>query len=387
MKRLLIVTVLLTVHVCIPLHASNPACGHLFGNLEQSKTSFLGGQLEELFDATVSDTAFTEIQKKMGLSDSQKTMVAVLEAGFFMEHPGFEGKLKFAYDMIDGTNDPSGGRAFEIPGKKNTWNPGSQGHGTHTLGIVIGGGGVLGMPIRAFPKWGAAKLVESAIYAIDKGARVISMSIINGTNGLIEIADKHPEILFVKAAGNASLDIDAQLDSFAAGPGQGWDGFDPILASPRGNVVVVAATDASGKLWHQTSGSNYGVHSVKLAARGADVLSYFPIDGFNGKAGIEKLSGTSMATPLVAAIAGKIFNIYPKLMAIQVSKILEVTSYQTEELQSKVGSGGIVDPKSAYQLTALLKLTKDGQSFENAANKINLTSAEKEKFQTMLKLF
>ncbi|MDO9180946.1 MAG: S8 family serine peptidase [Bacteriovorax sp.] len=387
MKKSLIIIVFLVTHMCVPLYASNLSYEQQFTGLEKNNPNFLSGQLNEVFDATRPDTVFGEIQKKLGLTNNQHTLVAVLEAGFFMEHPGFKGKLKFARDIVNGINDPSGARASRVAGKNNTWNPGSQGHGTHTLGIAIAGGGVIGMPILAFSSDGRINLVESVIYAIDNGARVINMSILNGTKGLLEIADSHPEILFVKAAGNAALSLDAQLDSAAANPDGAWGGFDPIVAYPRENVVVIAATDSSGKLWHQASGSNYGVRTVRLAARGADVLSYYPIDGFNGTTGKQMLTGTSMATPLVAGVAGRIFTIYPKLMASEVSKILEVTSFQTQELQSKVGSGGIIDPKSAYQLVALLKLTRDGMSFVNASLQIGLTTDEKSRYQALLKFF
>lgn len=74
------------------------------------------------------------------------------------------------------------------------------------------------------------------------------------------------------------------------------------------HVISVAATNSSDK---RPSYSNY--HStVDIAAPGDDILSTLP----NGKYGW--MSGTSMATPMVAGVAALIWSHEPKLNKTEV---------------------------------------------------------------------
>ena len=63
------------------------------------------------------------------------------------------------------------------------------------------------------------------------------------------------------------------------------------------NIITVAAVTATGAL---ASFSNYGVKSVDLAAPGESIVSTYPTSAY------KVLSGTSMASPIVAAAAAMI---------------------------------------------------------------------------------
>jgi thermitase len=145
------------------------------------------------------------------------------------------------------------------------------------------------MPIRLLNKNGGANLanaVKSIDYAVENGADVISASwggsfpdsIANPIAEAIERAEK-AGVLFVAAAANSSKNNDT-------------NNFFPTNA-PYSNVIAVAATGEDDK---KASFSNYGEEKVHLGAPGVDILSTIPGDKY------KTLSGTSMATPLVAGM-------------------------------------------------------------------------------------
>jgi subtilisin family serine protease len=80
---------------------------------------------------------------------------------------------------------------------------------------------------------------------------------------------------------------------------------------------------------------------VELAAVGEDVLSTVPGGRW------EEMSGTSMATPLVAGTAALMFAENPKLTAAQVRDLLVGTVEKDPDLEGKVSTGGKLDIEAA----------------------------------------
>jgi thermitase len=220
---------------------------------------------------------------------SRKVTVAVIDTGTDYTHVDLKGNMVSGYNFIEDNDDP----------QDITEAGGNPGHGTHCAGI-IGGLGIDGavsgispqvsiMPLRFIGPSGQGDLI-SAIkamdYAIEKKVDVVSASW--GANvsesqakPLIEAVSRLNDagIIFVAAAGNEGANND-RTEMY------------PVNANFP-NVIAVAASDSADKkpYW-----SNYGRTKVSIAAPGADILSTLPDNSYGN------LSGTSMATPLVAGL-------------------------------------------------------------------------------------
>ena len=129
-----------------------------------------------------------------------------------------------------------------------------------------------------------------------------------------------PEILFITAAGNSNQDASFAEDAPA----------DIVLP----NLLTVGAVDKAGD---EASFTSYG-KTVKVHANGYQVESYLP--------GGERvaLSGTSMASPQVANLAGKILAINPALTPSRVIEIIVATSDKTSD-----GRRVLINPKKAIE--------------------------------------
>lgn len=150
------------------------------------------------------------------------------------------------------------------------------GHGTHVAGTIAArandGTGVAGvawrgplMPLRVVGIAGAtdSALIAAFDYAARMGARVVNVSL--GGPGyspaLKEAIDRHPDVLFVTAAGNDGIDNDSSPQR----------SYPCALDSP--NLVCVAATDQNDGV---PTWSNFGAASVDLGAPGNAILSTWP---------------------------------------------------------------------------------------------------------------
>ncbi len=129
-----------------------------------------------------------------------------------------------------------------------------------------------------------------------------------------------PEILFITAAGNSNQDA-----SFAeVAPA------DIVLP----NLLTVGAVDKAGD---EASFTSYGP-TVKVHANGYQVESYVP-------GGLRvAFSGTSMASPEVANLAGKMLAVNPKLQPEQVIAIIVSTSDKSAD-----GRRTLINPVRAME--------------------------------------
>jgi hypothetical protein len=127
-----------------------------------------------------------------------------------------------------------------------------------------------------------------------------------------------PGILFVTAAGNSNNDA-SFIESVPSG-----------IVLP--NLLTVGAVDSAGD---EAPFTSYGP-TVKVHANGYQVESVLP-----GGSRVA-LSGTSMASPQVANLAGKLLAVNPKLTPEQLIRIITDSAERTAD-----GRRNLVDPKKA----------------------------------------
>jgi hypothetical protein len=106
------------------------------------------------------------------------------------------------------------------------------------------------------------------------------------------------------------------------------------------DCLSVIATDENGA---RASFSNYGTKD-DVAAPGVAILSTMPtytvtLNGYGYKQNYDALSGTSMATPMVAGIAGLVLSRNPNLTPVQVKGIIEAAAGDGASWTSDLGFG------------------------------------------------
>lgn len=224
-------------------------------------------------------------------------------------------------------------------------------HGTFVAGVIAGRGvtdpAVTGifpdarlMILRAVPDGDEYdKDVATAIrYAVDNGAKVVNMSLGKMTspdsamvNRAIAYALDH-DVLLVQAAGNSHINIDSV-------------GYYPSARSadgtPMPNYLRVGASNVKGEA---SPMSNYGARKVDVFAPGSDIKSNTVGNKYMTS------SGTSIAAPVVSAVAAMIRAYFPELSAAKVKEILMKSARKTHHLAGLCVSEGIVDAGAAMAM-------------------------------------
>ncbi len=233
--------------------------------------------------------------------------LAIVDTGISTTHPEFAGKIHpAAYNVLDDNRSPDD----------------DYGHGNHCAGIAgamadngIGVAGVAPavslMPVKVMDSKGRgddATIAKGIVYAADNGAKVISMSFgLYRRSPVVEDALQYAldrDIVLVASAGNDNKRNDPDRA--------------PHLPSTHPGVIEVAATtDADRKARF----SNYGA-TVSVAAPGERILSTYR-EKF-GSYGV--FTGTSMATPQVAALASMIRGLHPDWNQARVKAHIEATA-------------------------------------------------------------
>ena len=206
------------------------------------------------------------------------TSIAVIDTGIQRTHPDLDAKIVAGHDYVDGDDSPDDGN----------------GHGTHVSGTAAaetdnatGAAGTCPkcsvMPVRVLDENGSGSLLDVAegiIWAADHGAKVVNMSL--GGPGTSTLEDA------VNYATGKGVFL-----SCAAGNDNTSDTTNAYPAAYEGCFGVASTTSADAR----SSFSNYGSW-VEAAAPGSDIYSTWNDGAYN------TISGTSMATPHVAGLAG-----------------------------------------------------------------------------------
>ena len=142
-----------------------------------------------------------------------------------------------------------------------------------------------------------------------------------------------PDIFFVIAAGNiATSTPQPDNDQTAVYPSQ--------LTKDLDNVISVANTTSSDEL---SSTSHYGATSVDIAAPGTVIYSTIPTSSYG------TMSGTSMATPMVASAVAVMRAVNPNISAKEIKETLCSSSDKLSALTGKVISGGRLNAYNAVK--------------------------------------
>lgn len=244
-------------------------------------------------------------------------------------------------------------------------------HGTHCAGIIgavrNNGKGMDGiadnvriMVLRVVPNGDEHdKDIALAIrYAVDHGAQIISMSFGKGYSPQKQWVDEafayaeSKNVLLVHAAGNDAKNVDIAPNF----PNPVY-----INGGRAGTHITVAASAEPKSGSYTASFSNYGKKEVDVFSPGVNIYSTLP-----GGNNYGKLSGTSMAAPLVAGIAALTLSHFPTLSAKQLKYVIEKSAQKPTEKVSKPGTdekvdmselsrtGGIVNAYEAVKLAATL---------------------------------
>lgn len=247
---------------------------------------------------------------------SSSVIVAVIDTGVDYDHQDLAGNIwvNQAETPDNGIDDDNNGYIDDYYGVNIVSGTGNgdddNGHGTHVAGIIAARNNNLGtvgiaynvqiMPVKAAMASGylnQSDIARAILYAHQHGAQVINMSF-GGTACSIAVQDAlamaYADCVLVASAGNDGA------------PNEGI-GAIPNYPAALSYVLGVMSVDSTGR---ESGFSNYDTYQFngveyELYAPGEYILSTIPGDGY------ASWSGTSMAAPVVAAMAALLRSEYP----------------------------------------------------------------------------
>ncbi|WIM94936.1 S8 family serine peptidase [Actinoplanes oblitus] len=231
--------------------------------------------------------------------------VAVIDTGVDATNVDLTGKVLTGWDA---TTDKAGG------------NIDPNGHGTHVAGTI---GAVTGntigvssvapdakiLPVRVLGADGSGYMSDAAegiVWAADNGAQVINMSL--GASSQVTAVTN--AIAYARGKG---------VTVVAAAGNERTSGSPTSYPAAEAGVIAVAATDSADKVASYSNAGSY----VDVAAPGSAILSTYPA-ALGSSYGT--MSGTSMASPHVAALAALLKAAQPSLTPDQIEKAMETSA-------------------------------------------------------------
>lgn len=227
-----------------------------------------------------------------GQSGLSPVVVAVADTGVEADHPFLVGRLTKGFDFIDNDDTPNDQHS----------------HGTHVSGTIVDctqGLDIRIMPVRVLGASGGGTAIGIAMgiqYAADNGANVINLSLGGGHSNYLDDAILYAVskgVTVVVAAGNESDNVMNHCPAHVE------------------QAITVGALDTDGKT--KASFSNYGT-AVDVAAPGVGINSSVLNKQYAQK------SGTSMATPHVAAAAAMLKYGNPDMTPEEIQQALKDTA-------------------------------------------------------------
>ncbi len=276
----------------------------------------------------------------------EKIIVAVLDSGVNYNHPGLNQFIFKNEGEIPGNGIDDDGNGFDDDYVGYDFFHGDPhpmddlGHGSHVAGLIADvNSGVTNnaiiLPIKIASAFGvdSASIAGAIMYAVDQGAKVINLSI-EGRGGpslAEEIAydyAKDNDVVVVVAAGN--------------GDGNG-DGINlnriPIYPASMNldNMIAVSASSEDSK--PLTKYSNFG-SVIDIVAPGGDGRAPIYSSAILNNLDVfyTEMSGTSMATPIVAGAVAEILSADSTLTPVEVREIIVQSGTYDRRLRGLTGT-------------------------------------------------
>jgi thermitase len=267
---------------------------------------------------------------------SDEIIIGVLDTGVDLDHPDLVGRLSDGINIINPDFQPMD----------------DVGHGTHVAGVITAlvnnEEGIAGMtwfdkvmPVKVLDAEGAGStysVAEGLIWAADHGAKVINMSLGN-----------YADAEFLHDAIRYAFDQDVVLIAATGNDNTSDPGFP--AAYPE--VFAVSATDEQSQ---RAPFSNYGDY-IDVVAPGVSIASTYPHNQYAA------LSGTSMASPHVSALAALIRSVNPSLANTEVMDIMRNTAIDLgEQGKDPLFGYGHIDVAAALLAAEQSKITGKQQT-------------------------
>ncbi|MHC1723596.1 MAG: S8 family peptidase [Aminipila sp.] len=299
------------------------------------------------------------ISEAWKLYKSQRNVtVAIIDTGIDFNHEDLSNVMWVNQDEIAGNNTDDDGNGYvdDIYGwnfynnNNNIYVGEEDDHGTHEAGTItatkdnsVGITGIADedsvsiMSLKVLGGEDGSGTTESIInaikYADANGASICNLSL--GTTSYDQAlydAMANSNMLFVVAAGNGDSEGGTNIDFVPTYP----------AAFDLNNIISVANVSCDGNL---SSSSNYGKNSVDIAAPGSYIL------GLTADNGYAYMSGTSMAAPMVTAVAALVYTGNADLSLSDVKEAILTSATPLDTLTGKVSSGGLLNAGLALKYT------------------------------------
>jgi len=227
-------------------------------------------------------------------------VIAILDSGVDATHPDLAPNLVAGYNVADNNTNTSDlcGHGTEVAGSAGAVL-------NNSVGVSGIAGGAKIMPVRIATLvngacYGYYSTIASGVtYAADHGARIANISYagVPTSSAVISAANymKSKGGLVFVAAGNFNRD----------------EGY-----TPTDSMIAVSGTDNND---NRASWSSYGAF-VSLSAPGTGIYSTIAGGGYGG------VSGTSISSPVAAAVGALVMAANPTLTSAQVQNILFTTA-------------------------------------------------------------
>ncbi|MGE5250345.1 MAG: S8 family serine peptidase [Bacteroidota bacterium] len=269
--------------------------------------------------------------------------IVVIDTGVDYTHPDLAGKVYKGWDFVDSDGDPMD----------------ANGHGTHVAGIAAGSTNntvgisgvspashILAVRVLGYDGSGTDWAVAQGIL----WANAHDQTACGGQPPLIYNLSLGGDFSALVSDAVAGAKAQGRLVVAAAGNS---DSAAKIYPGADANAFGVAATEENDRRTYFSSFDTGADPWVDIAAPGYQILSTIP-------GGYEYLSGTSMASPIIAGAAARVWAAFPAYTLAQVRSRLQGTGDATQ------GFPRLIKRVNLYRALGGTNVTLQGQVFDSS---------------------